>query len=377
MALKLLVLPDKFKGTLTAPQAADAITRGWRRARPDDRIEPLPMSDGGDGFGDVMRHLLHARPRKLRTRDAAHRPCQTEWHWNGQNRTAIIESARIIGLSMLPPGKYHPFDLDTFGLGAAITAAIQAGAQRCLIGIGGSATNDAGFGMARALGWKFLDADDRLIERWTELERLQRLVPPESGRPPGRMRVQVAVDVRNPLLGPNGCSRVYGPQKGLRPDDFPRAEAALSRLAAVVKRELKQDHARRPGAGAAGGLGFGLMTFLNAEPIPGFALFARHANLEQKLRKAGLVITGEGAIDRSSVMGKGVGEIARLCKKHGVHCIALGGMIDDPRVTRRHFAALHGLTDLTSSKNARRRPEYWLERLAWTTARQWSETNPA
>jgi glycerate kinase len=324
-----------------------------------------------------MRHLLHARPRKLRTRDAAHRPCQTEWHWNAQNRTAIIESARIIGLAMLPPGQYHPFDLDTFGLGAAVTASIQAGAQQCLIGIGGSATNDGGFGMARALGWKFLDADDRLIERWMELERLQRLVPPESGRPPGRMRVQVAVDVRNPLLGPNGCSRVYGPQKGLRPDDFPRAEAALSRLAAVVKRELGHDHARSPGAGAAGGLGFGLMTFLDAEPTPGFALFARHANLEQKLRKSDLVITGEGAIDRSSVMGKGVGEVARLSKKHGVDCIGLGGMIGDPRVTRRHFAALHGLTDLTSSNNAQRRPEYWLERLAWTTARQWSETSPA
>src|SRR5258706_8081248 len=215
MPLKVLIIPDKFKGTLTAFEAAKAIERGWRRARPGDFTELLPMSDGGDGFGDVLSRLLGASAQRVSTIDAAQRPAVAEWWWEPHSRTAIIESALVIGLAILPPRKFHPFTLDTTGLAVAVLAAAHKGARRCLLGIGGSATNDGGFGLARALGWQFLDSTGRPIERWIELERLTSIKRPQkSGW--RKMEIRVAVDVQNRLLGPRGASRIYGPPKGLR-----------------------------------------------------------------------------------------------------------------------------------------------------------------
>src|SRR5882724_4740191 len=368
MSLKVLIIPDKFKGTLTAWQAAEAMARGWRKSRPQDKLDLLPMTDGGDGFGEITGGLLRAKVRTVATVDAAHRPCRAQWWWEPQSKTAVIESAGVIGLAGLPPKKFHPFELDTFGLGAVVRAAIKKGAARCLIGIGGSATNDAGFGLARALGWNFLDRRGNPITRWTQLHSLATVRPPRRTRWFGQLIV--AVDVRNPLLGPRGCSRVYGPQKGLTSKDFPHAEACLRRLAAVLDQRLHRGHAREPGAGAAGGLGFGLACFLGAQLRPGFELFARKAKLNERLRRADLVITGEGAMDASTFMGKGAGEIARRCLKLKIPCIALAG-----EITGRHrtglFAAEHSLTELTSGEKARRRPAYWLERLAARAARDW------
>src|ERR1700756_1294305 len=150
MALKVLIVPDKFKGTLTARAAAMAIARGWRKARPADALELLPMSDGGDGFGEVLSGLLHAKKIAVKTVDAAHRPIRAHWWWEAKSKTAIVESANVIGLALLPSKKFHPFQLDTLGLGAVIRAAVKRGAKHCFVGIGGSATNDAGFGVARA-----------------------------------------------------------------------------------------------------------------------------------------------------------------------------------------------------------------------------------
>jgi len=281
--------------------------------------------------------------------------------------TAVIESARVIGLARLPPKKFQPFELDTFGLGAVVRAAVKKGAARCLIGIGGSATNDAGFGLARALGWIFLDRHGNQITRWTQLDLLATVQPPRRTR--WFAHLIVAVDVRNPLLGARGCSRVYGPQKGLTPEDFSHAEGCLRRLAAVLKQRLHRDHARKAGAGAAGGLGFGLASFLGAQLRPGFGLFARKAKLNQHLRRADLVITGEGAMDASTFMGKGAGEIARRCLKLKIPCIGLAGQISSHR--KNLFTAQHSLTELTSAENARRRPAHWLERLAARVAKDW------
>ena len=160
MPLRVLIIPDKFKGTLTAHAAAAAIARGWRKARALDVLDLLPMSDGGDGFGEVTSALLHAKGYRVKAVDAAHRPCTAKWWWEPGSRTAIIESAAIIGLAMLPPKRFHPFQLDTLGLGAAVRAAARKGARRYLIGIGGSATNDGGFGLARSLGWQFLGRNE-------------------------------------------------------------------------------------------------------------------------------------------------------------------------------------------------------------------------
>jgi glycerate kinase len=365
MSLKVLIIPDKFKGTLTARQAAEAMARGWRKSRPRDTLELLPMTDGGDGFGEIIGGLLRAKVRSVATVDAAHRPCRVQWWWEPRSKTAVIESAGVIGLAGLPQKKFHPFELDTFGLGAVVRAAVKKGAVRCLIGIGGSATNDAGFGLARALGWNFLDRRGNPITRWTQLDLLTIVQPPRRTR--WFSKIIVAVDVRNPLLGARGCSRVYGPQKGLTPEDFPHAEACLRRLAAVLEQRLHRDFAREPGAGAAGGLGFGLASFLGAQLRPGFELFAQKAKLNQRLRRTDLVITGEGAMDASTFMGKGVGEIARLCLKLKIPCIGLAGQI-----TSRHkkpFSTQRSLTKLTSQENARQRPAYWLERLAAQVAK--------
>src|SRR5438034_6768296 len=221
MPLNVLIITDKFKGTLTAQAAADLIARGWRQARPQDSLELLPMSDGGDGFGEVLGRLLKVEERTLATLDAAHTPLQAKWWWDPGTRTAIIESARIIGLALLPTKKFHPFDLDTFGLGAALQAAADMGARHCLMGIGGSATNDGGFGVARSLGWQFLDEHEQPIEQWRQLASLQRICPPAPAE--NSPQLLVAVDVRNPLLGAPGVTRVYGPQKGLRPEVFEHA----------------------------------------------------------------------------------------------------------------------------------------------------------
>lgn len=375
MPLRVLILPDKFKGTLTAMQAAAAVARGWRRARPRDRLDLLPMSDGGDGFGEILSDLIGATAQPLTSVDAAHRSCRVRWWWERRSRTAIVESAKVIGLAMLPPGRYHPFELDTFGLGKVLLAAVKRGCRRLIVGVGGSATNDGGFGLARALGWRFLDEHRHEIERWTDLRRLQLVVAPQgrrtiSGSPLRQTSVTVAVDVRNRLLGKHGCARVYGPQKGLRPEDWPLAEACLRRLALVVKRQCGTDFAAIPGAGAAGGLGFGLMAFAGAKVESGTELFARHARLAERLRNTDLVITGEGALDRSTLMGKGVGEVARQCQAREVPCIGLAGVIHDAPPLRKRFAQVHSLTPgLTTPDQARARAGYWLSRLAARVAR--------
>ncbi len=217
--MNILIIPDKFKGTLGAGAAAEAIARGWRRARPADSLTLLPMSDGGDGFGEVMSLLLGAEPRTLQTVNAAHRPCTAPWWWEARSRTAIIESARIIGLAMLPPGRFHPFDLDTAGLGAIIPALAAAGARRCLVGIGGSATNDGGFGLARALGWRFLDSRGEPIEQWAGLDRLAGVKAPRRRR--WFKQLRVAVDVQNRLLGSRSDPGLWTaegpPQRGACP----------------------------------------------------------------------------------------------------------------------------------------------------------------
>lgn len=360
VALRVLILPDKFKGTLTAHAAASAIAAGWRHARPQDRLDLLPMSDGGDGFGEVIGRMMGGKLRRVRTVDAAHRPIQAQW-WFAASGTAVIEAAQVNGLALMSPGKYHPFDLDALGLAAVLEAAQRRGAKRAIVGIGGSATNDAGFGMARGLGWRFCDAQGRELDQWPKLANLARIHRP--GRPLN-IKLTAAVDVKNVLLGAAGCSRVYGPQKGLRPQDFALAEASLRRLANVLKRQFGLDFAKVPGAGAAGGLGFGLMSFAGAKIESGFDIFASAACLAECIAASDLVITGEGRIDRQTHMGKGVGRIASLCARLKVPCIGLSGAFEPSVCETPLFAKTAALTELTTVESALARPAFFLRRLA-------------
>jgi glycerate kinase len=362
----VLIIPDKYKGTLTSQEAAQAIARGWRKVRPGDVLDRLPMSDGGDGFGEVTSSLLQARRQIVFTVDAAHRTLSSTWWWARADRIAVIESARMVGLAMLAPGWFHPFDLDTSGLAAGVRAAARKGARRCLIGLGGSATCDGGFGLARSLGWGFLDAHGRRLERWTALHELRSVQAPR--RVHWFDEIVVAVDVRNRLLGPEGTTRIYGPQKGLRPGDFALTERCLNRLATVMRQHLGHDYAKEPGSGSAGGLGFGLLAFLGAKLEPGFELFARLAELEKRLSEAHLVITGEGAIDDSSFMGKGTGQLLSRCRQLRIPCIGLGGVLTCSAQASRQFVRAHALTELTTVGQAKARPAYWLELLAGRVA---------
>ena len=367
---RILIVPDKFKGTLTARQAADAMAEGWRKSRPDDRLQLLPMSDGGDGFGEVMSQLIGAVPRTVKTCDAAHRACVARWWWQPRTKTAIIDTAGVVGLAMLPVGRFHPFGLDTSGLGKVLKRVVELGAERCLIGLGGSATNDAGFGLARALGWGFISESGTAIQTWTQLTQLADLRAPAT---PLRIpELVVAVDVQNPLCGPHGATRVYGPQKGLKRKDFFLAEKAFRRLSDVVKRKKRVDLSKVPGAGAAGGLGFGFLAFVGGRLEPGFDLFAEQSHLEGKIRAADVVITGEGAIDLSTFMGKGAGRVAQLCSELSVPCLGLAGSVG-VRVSRRKlFHSVRALTGLTTPARAKADAETWLVRVASNLATEWT-----
>lgn len=366
--LRILVIPDKFKGTLTAQAAAETIARGWQKIRPADDLDLLPMSDGGDGFGEVISAALGAKQRIIQTVNAAHESIKATWWFEPKSRTAIIESAKVIGLALLPPRKFHPFQLDTFGLGKVLRAAADEGAKVCLVGIGGSATNDGGFGLARGLGWQFIDAAGNKIDSWTKLDQLAKVQPPRYRL--AFRKLIIAVDVQNRLLGAKGCSRVYGPQKGLKPDDFALAESCLQRLASLMARIHKIDCATIPGSGAAGGLGFGLLTFANGKCESGFEIFSRSAKLKERLRSIDLVVTGEGAIDQQTMMGKGVGEVALLCRKMGIPVIGLAGTVLEPAKAKKLFAQAHGLTDITTIEKAKAEPAKFLERLAGLVAQQ-------
>jgi len=360
VACKILIAPDKFKGTLTAWQAAKAISRGWKTARPEDKLTQLPISDGGDGFGQLMANALHASPITIVSKDAAGNKIEVSI-WQTNDRVTLIESANLIGLSMLPKEQRNPFTVDSTGLGLALQSDAAQDSSHCYIGIGGSATNDGGFGMANALGWSFLDKDRQPISSWPDLAQLESIKPPDIQL---SFPLTTAVDVQNPLLGPNGCTRTYGPQKGLREEDIPKAEAALTRLAEVWEAQAGEDAATLPGAGAAGGLGFGLYCFGGAEIRSGFEIYAEAAGLPAKLAEADMVVTGEGTMDRQTVMGKGVGELAKMARENDCRCLGLAGKVEDRPGLTEHMEDCRALTDLTSLVEAQSNAAQWLEKLA-------------
>jgi glycerate kinase len=367
--MRVLIVPDKFKRTLTASEAAQAIATGWGHARPGDLIDRLPMSDGGEGFGDVLGELMQAQRMRCVTTDAAGRERVASWWYAPSTHTAVIEAAQANGIALLPAGHYHPFQLDTFGVGALIKAAAEAGARCIYVGLGGSATNDGGFGLARALGWSFLDRNGGELQGWTDLLSLARVRRPLHPLLT-KQRLIIAVDVVNPLLGPGGATRVYGPQKGLLDPDVPQSEDCLTQLALLTAREIGHDVAPEPGAGAAGGLGFGLRAFAGGELVPGARVFAAEANLEHRIAGADLVVTAEGCVDEQSFMGKGVGTVAASCERAGKRCLCLAGLVSLPpeRVPWSGFSAYGIVPTLTGLDQSQLHAATWLRRLATQVA---------
>jgi glycerate 2-kinase len=369
MALRILVVPDKFKGTLTASQAAQAMASGWLASRPDDVLELLPMADGGDGFGEVIGPLLSAQPLECLTTDSAGQTRNATWWFAPTARTAAIETAQASGLALLPSNQFHPFQLDTFGVGALLNAATHAGARRIYLGLGGSATNDGGFGFARALGWRFLNSRGTELQAWTKLLELTRVQPPSQALP-ATAELVIAVDVSNPLLGPNGATRVYGPQKGLRESELQMAEDCLTRLAHVTQELVQHDYATEPGSGAAGGLGFALRAFCGGKFQPGAEVFATLAGLARRIENADLVVTGEGAFDRQSLMGKGVGAVAQACARAGKRCLCLAGSVGTESIDVPGLRAYSIVPAIAELEYANLHASECLQRLAMRVARE-------
>ncbi len=341
--MRILIAPDKFKGSLTAPAAAEAIARGLRSVWPDAQLDLTPIADGGEGFAESLAVALGAEWVKVPSKDAIGRPIEARYAWLQSEHLAILEMSEASGLHRVAPHERAPLTADTFGTGLLIAHAIARGAKRIFVGLGGSATTDGGAGMARSLGFRFLDCEGHELS--TSPQNLASLARIES---PGGLHlpeILAACDVQNPLLGERGAARVYGPQKGADAQTVEKLEASLSQLAKVCVTDLGHDHRRVPGAGAAGGLGFGLLTFCAAKIRPGFDLIAETLHLEERIAVADLVITGEGRIDDQTLEGKGPAGIAALARKAGKPVIGFGGSITAAAEDAGLFDALIPIAD--------------------------------
>ena len=323
--MRILIAPDKFKGSLSAHAAAEAIARGLSSVWPDAQLDLAPIADGGEGFAETLAVALGAEWVNVASEDAIGRPVVARYAWLADERLAILDMSEASGLQRIPPQDRDPLRADTFGTGILIAHAIARGARRILVGLGGSATTDGGAGLARALGFRFLDHEGRdFSPAPSALPSLAHVVRPDNLALP---EIVAACDVRNPLLGEGGAARVYGPQKGANATAVDLLDRALARLAEVCASDLGCDHRDVPGSGAAGGLAFGLLTFCNAQIRPGFDMIAETLDLESRIAAADLVITGEGRIDEQTLEGKGPAGIALLARKAGKNVLAFGGSV--------------------------------------------------
>lgn len=314
--MKILIAPDKFKGALNARDVAKNIAEGLREILPDAKIEIVPMADGGEGTAEAICEARSGSWLKCKAHDPIGREIEARYAWIEDGNLAVMEMSEASGLRRLSENERDPIRATTFGVGEMTLDAKNRDAHKIIIGLGGSATNDGGFGMARALGFRFdyerehEQGKDR--KRVADLVDLCRIEKPQNLNLP---KIIAAVDVRNPLLGDNGATQVFGPQKGASNDELKVLEQALARLANVVAEDFGFDYRDKPGAGAAGGLGFGLMSFCGATIRPGFDVVAEAVGIESKMKDADVVITGEGSLDRQTLEGKTPAGVARLARK--------------------------------------------------------------
>lgn len=385
--MRILIAPDKFKGALSARDVATNIAHGIRDDCTQVEVEIVPMADGGEGTAEVICDALRGSWVKCKARDALGRQIDARYAWIQDRRLAVLEMSEAAGMWRLAPNELDIEHASTFGVGEMILDAIGRGAVEITVGLGGSATNDAGVGMARALGFRFFTADRELnylgstsasVVGVSELQNLTRIIPPScSARSPlpqaenqgegnslpmlllALPKITAAADVRNPLLGENGATRVFGAQKGAVPRDVENLEAALNRLADVVAQQFGFDYRGQPASGAAGGLGFGLMSFCGAAVRSGFEVVAESVDLESKVRQADVVITGEGCLDRQTLAGKTAFGIAQMARRNNKRVIAVVGRVAGDSKASDLFDEVYVVSDSQSpeEENIRRAAE--------------------
>jgi glycerate 2-kinase len=325
--VRILIAPDSFKGTNSSVRVAELIERGVRSVFPDAAILRVPVADGGEGTVEAVVTASGGEYRRTVVTGPLGEPVEATWGVLPGGR-AVIEMAEASGLPLVPADRRNPEITTTYGTGELISAALESGCSELLIGIGGSATTDAGVGMAEALGYRFLTADGSAAARGggalATIERIDRSrVEPSLSR----CRISVACDVRNPLYGPEGAAAVYGPQKGADEAMVARLDDGLAHIAIVIELDLGRAVAKLPGAGAAGGLGAGLVAFCHAELRSGIDAMLDIVRFDSLLRGVDLVITGEGAMDGSTSYGKVPVGVAKRAKAAGVPVLALVGNI--------------------------------------------------
>jgi len=330
--MRIIIAPDSFKGSLSAKEVSDAIESGIISVDSTIETEKIPMADGGEGTVDALVSSTKGRLISAKATDPLGREMTGRYGILGDNATAVIEMAAVSGLPLVPARVRNPLQTTTFGTGELIQNAIKLGCRTIIIGIGGSATNDCGTGMAQALGVMFKRKDGSVIDEYMRGGLLNEVDSIDMSGLSALIKdcdITVACDVDNPLLGENGCAHVYAPQKGANEKIVDKLEKAMSSFADVLERDTGEKVRDFPGAGAAGGLGAGLMAFLNAKLRPGIDLVLNAANFEQRISEADLILTGEGKLDEQTVYGKTIAGITAVAKKHSIPVIALVGKFED------------------------------------------------
>ena len=362
--MKIIVAPDSFKGSLSARQAAQAMMEGVRRVFPDAEIVPIPLADGGEGTVDALIYATNGRMLTASVTGPLGAPVQAAYGFLGGGATAVVEMAAAAGLLLVPLPQRDPRRATTYGVGELLLAALDEGAEKIIIGLGGSATNDGGAGAMQALGVRFFDDAGALLPAKTSGAALARLARVDVGGlcfPIDRVSVVIASDVTAPLLGPSGASAVFGPQKGADAASVAELEGALARYAAVIRHDLGIDVAGRAGAGAAGGLGAGLMAFLGAEMRSGIDLVLDATGFSERLAGADLLLTGEGRIDAQTLQGKTIYGVLARCRQYGVPVIAFGGSVEEaalPLLAEAGLGAAHAITPEAMPRSEAMRQAY-------------------
>ena len=326
--MKIVIAPQAFKGSLSALNVANAVQKGVRRIFPDAQILTCPVADGGDGTLETLVESSGGKIMETNVADPTGKPIVAQWGAMGDGNTAVIEMARTSGLALLTLEERDPLNATTYGLGEIIVSALNKGFRKFIVGIGGSATNDAGAGMAQALGIKLMDREGRnLVFGGAALQNLSVIDTSSIDQRVLESNFQIACDVNNPLTGPEGASAVYGPQKGATEENVRQLDSALGVFAEVTKRDLGKDISNLEGAGAAGGLGAGMIAFVEGHLRAGVDIVLDTVNLAEKLESADLVITGEGSIDFQTVYNKAPVGVARMAKARGIPTIGISGML--------------------------------------------------
>jgi len=324
--MKIVVAMDSFKGSLPAVQACDIVARALRAVRPEAEVVVRPMADGGEGTAAALMAAAGGQwIARTVTGPLPEMRVEAGFVWLPQTRTAVVEMATASGLQLLAPRQQNPLLTTTYGTGELIAGAIEHGAGRILLAVGGSATVDGGVGAATALGWQFLTKEGRDIALGgAAVATIHTMIPPQAAL---GAEVEVLCDVDNPLCGPHGAAQVYGPQKGATPEMVEMLEAGLAHLAKLVKEQLGRDVKDPPGAGAAGGLAAGAVAFMNARLVSGIDTVMSHSGLPEALADADWVVTGEGCLDEQSLRGKVVSGVTRIAQQTGAKVAVLAGRV--------------------------------------------------